>query len=671
MKAFIKKVTATALSALLLLAGASPLSINRAYAQEEFLPIRAIFETVGADVDWQSGQVVITFDNGSYWTITPGESTAQLNSQEFALNTPVMIADNRAMISTQDAALLLEPTGAFPQTVFATMTTAVQLMQAMGVTGITMAIVDAETGFTWTQGLGYADSINSQRVNNDTLFQIGSISKPFTAVAIMQLVEQGIIDLDEPIITYIPEFSLLPNPILGGNSDNITTRMLLSNTSGIVTNWNYAFFTTGYEHYQGNMNSLLNWLPTRHMSFSEGDVYEYANVGWTLLGILVARVTGHTNYFEGFDQYTQENIFSPLGMDRSTFVLSPQMTNFARPYMAIGMQDTMTSVPALSAGSMFSSANDMARFMHAILGDGTVDGARLLQPETIAYMLQSHTPAGGVPYGLGFAHSISPDGFSAVGHSGGTIHYFSNMIFNTETNLGVFVSTNTEAGAMLAPALTNIMLQSAIMEKTGTVPRIEMPDTGINQLFDPSATPIALSDEELKEIYEQFSGLYYFNHIGLFTLELIDGHLVWTGPGEDDVLTPLSDGSFAGVMSRELFTKTGDVATVISISPVGIITGARINAQDLTAPEDFAQWVGTYVFMPQLANEVLQLGPLTIALNNGMPTVTLPTRILGYSELVLTQQGDVWFFNNMPIIFAMDDYGVATIDLHGGLFVRQ
>lgn len=102
------------------------------------------------------------------------------------------------------------------------------------------------------------------------MFQVGSTSKPFTAVAVMQLVEQGIIDLDEPIVTYIPEFSLLTSPVFGGNSDNITTRMLLSNTSGIISNWLYAFYVTGDETYQGNMNGLLEWLPTREMSFEEG-----------------------------------------------------------------------------------------------------------------------------------------------------------------------------------------------------------------------------------------------------------------------------------------------------------------------------------------------------------------------------------------------------------------
>ena len=98
----------------------------------------------------------------------------------------------------------------FSQTIELANTQAEQLMQEYSVPGLAMALVDAENGFTWTHSFGYADTQNSAPVKEDTLFSIASISKPFTAIAVMQLVEEGLIDLDEPLVTYLPEFRMLP-----------------------------------------------------------------------------------------------------------------------------------------------------------------------------------------------------------------------------------------------------------------------------------------------------------------------------------------------------------------------------------------------------------------------------------------------------------------------------
>jgi len=676
MKRFMKKAIAAALTATMLFANVLHVSANTdgTHEMSAHIPIRLFFEAIGAEVNWAQGQVIISMPGGDEWTLTPGAANALLNSEEIQLNSPIAISDSRAMISFDDAAVLFAGTSEFPQTVTTAALTAIQAMEAAGVTGLTMALVDAQTGYTWTQGLGFADSINNIIVDEHTLFQVGSSSKPFTAVAVMQLVEQGIIDLDEPIVTYIPEFSLLPGSILGGNSDNVTTRMLLSNTSGIIRDWFSAFYVTGYEHYQGVMNGLLEWLPTREMSFEEGTMYEYANAGWTLLGILVARMTGHSNYFEGFAQQTSENIFAPLGMERSTFVFTDAMTNFARPYLAAGAQDVMTIVPTLSAGSLFSSSHDMARFMHAILGGGSLDGQRLLQQDTIEYMLQKHTPddpSGHVftDYGLGFGYMISADGFETVGHGGNTIHYHTEMIFNTESGLGVFVSTNTVAGALIANPVAITILQSALMEKTGHVPRIAVAESPVS--IDPNAVPIELSPEEL-ETFTQFEGIYSFGALGIWTLELIDGVFTWIGP-EVYTLTPMSDGTFDSMFGRYQLIQTEDGTIALLHSEMGSLPGVRLdNIEDLMAPEGFTEWVGAYNFVPRLANEVpLIQAQLVVAINDlGIAMLQLVTP-MGTQEVMLDRVGDAWFFAGMPIIFNLNEDGAASIDLMGAQFVRQ
>jgi len=679
MKKFIKRMAAVALAAAMLVTSIIPTGITTAYAQEmpQMIPIRATFEALGAEVAWVDEQVHVVM-NGNTWVFTPGASTAVFNSYERPMVMPVSNIDDRAFISMPDAALTLEPTGQFSQTALTAVFTAQTMMEMMGITGLTMALVDAESGLTWTQALGYADSVSGHRANAHTLFQIGSISKPVTAVAVMQLVEQGVICLDEPIVTYIPEFSLLPNYILGGNSDNITTRMLLSNTSGIVTNWFNGFAVTGYGHYQGHMNGLLEWLPSREMSFPAGEMYEYANAGWTLLGILVARMTGHDNYFEGFSQFAEENIFAPIGMERSTFVFDSNITNFARPYATHGVQMPMFNTAALSAGSMFSSAYDMSLLMHELLG-----GERLLPQKTIDYMLQVHTPEGCTDYGLGFVRTVSADGFAAIGHSGGLINFFSDMIFNTESELGVFVSINSSSGAMIVQMLSNTILQTAVMEKTGNVPRVA-PVSGV--AIDPAAVPVELTAEELDAIYEEFGGVYSFGIAGVWTLELVNGVLTWFAnistaaaemAGVSDVieLVPMSDGTFYADGSREIFTHDAEGNTkIISYTIMGIFPGVRARVEDYLAPEGFEQFVGVYTFVPQVTGEISHMSTeIGISISDvGVPMlgVTFPQH--GYVEFMLRQIGNTMVADGpgMVLIFEICEDGVASIDMMGAQFER-
>ncbi|MCL2593654.1 MAG: beta-lactamase family protein, partial [Defluviitaleaceae bacterium] len=571
--------------------------------------------------------------------------------------------------SFNDVAFLFGDAGDFSETIATAVSTSLQLMEALSVPGLTIALVDAETGFTFTQGLGFADSVNRVFADEHTLFQVGSTSKPFTAIAVMQLVEQGIIDLDEPLVTYLPEFSLLPSYILGGNSDNITVRMLLSNTSGIISNFVRGFLTIGNEHYQGHMNSILEWLPEREMTFEEGTMYEYANNNWTILGVLVARMMGHDNYFEGFVEYTNENIFAPLGMDRTTFEFTNNLTNVAMPYIATGTQVPMHLMPPISTGGLMSTAHDMARFMHTILGDGTLDGHELLPQETIRYMMQDHTshvamapPV--VGYGLGFLHMLVND-LQTVGHGGNIIHYHTEMIFDVENGLGVFISTNSLTGISIATATAFAVLQSAITEKTGTAPvAATEPVADIGD-----ATPIELSLEELEELLF-FEGLYSFGLGGLWHFKIVDGVPSWISLSGDMVieLTPMSDGTFVGITGSYTFVYMDGHA----ISMLGELPGVRIDdIESLRAPEGFEAWVGTYTFSPQIANETFTISQLIISINDmGMAMLAVANH-LGASEVPIGQVGERWFLALDPIEFILNEDGTRTIDLMGGHFVRQ
>jgi len=658
---------------------------------QDTVPLRSTLEAAGAQVDWTQTHITVSVGTDT-WVFTPGSTQARHNSTVVTLFEPVIITNGVALISAADVARIGAtptptgitpevPAGEFVQTI-ATANIAAEQALAMGVAGITIAIVDAETGFTWTQGFGMADTDRNLPADADTLFQIGSIAKQFTAIAVMQLVEEGLVELDAPLISYIPEFYIPTSPRYGGNSDDITVRMLLNNTSGVPCNWMRAFFVTGDDHYQGIMNDMLDWLSTRELSFAPGTRYDYANNNWVLLGILVSRMTGHTNYFEGFNEYTNEHIFAPLGMTRSTFEHTSQLTNVAQPHLVTGMQSPMQVISKSSAGSLLSSANDMATYMHFLLG-GQAD-AQILSQASIAQMLRIQTShvdmqAPLLGYGLGFAQMQMPDGFQTVGHSGGAMYYFSDVIFNLENGLGVFVSTNSTPGMLAAQAVSVAILQTALMEKTGSIPLADV-DT---PTIDPAAVPVELSEEEIAELYA-LEGFYDFGIGGIWQLHVEDGALVWTPSGDDEaeVAVPMSDGSFQGPEGRYVFSIDGENISVIYFSPyIGMIPGVRVDVEGLEAPAEFSQWIGRYYFVPGLPGEVISTTLIELIVDDfGRAAIIRPTvqtdvlsEMLGMNLSLptpLTQFGDMWYLDLTPLFFSMED-GNATIDFMGSTFVRS
>jgi len=677
MKRLAKRMVALVVAVSMLLASATGVHANEAEGPTVH-PLRAVLEDAGAFVEWVNGLAVIVMPNGDEWTFTPGAETATLNSEAVPLNVPVVVVNGVSFISYADLAALfgidaqaheaaadLTPLGELAMTTKTATETASAFMEIAGVTGLTMAIVDVETGFTWTQGFGYADSVNGVPVDGHTLFQIGSVSKPFTAVAVMQLVERGYIDLDSPLVYYIPEFSMLPSPVLGGDSDDVTVRMLLSNTSGVVGDHLYGWLITGEEQYHGHMNNLLQWLPTRELVFPPGMAYDYSNNNWTLLSILVARVMGYENYFEGFVAHANENIFVPLGMERSTFEFTSELTNVAMPYISLGMQDVMHTVSPIGAGGVFSSAYEMALFMHEIGGDGDT----LLAQETIAYMMREHAVM--VPdiasYGLGFVN-LTIGELEVVGHDGAITHYHSQMIINTETGLGVFVSTNTVSGILIAAPLAFAVMEAAIAEKTGVAPML--------QAEPASDTDAYTLSEEALEALAQFVGLYSFDDQGIWELEITDGVLTWRSGEIAFELTPLPDGTFdsiAGNYSFELVD--GEAVATLTAGDVQML-GVRIDgAEEIAPPEGFIDWVGIYNFVPRVENETGIIMQIIVAINeHGAPVITIVQPIhtyLGTSEAPLFEYNGYWFVATMPVRFFVDDDGNRSIDLLGGLYVMQ
>ena len=507
-----------------------------------------------------------------------------------------------SMILTPINVVATETTEMFEATRQTAIAQATAMMEMFSVAGVTMALVDADSGFTWTQGLGYADVAERTAVTEDTLFSIGSIAKTFTAVAIMQLVEAGVLDLDEPIITYLPEFSMLPNPLYGGDYRNITTRMLLNHTSGIQEFSGESISFSGLRPIVGGeqnrmaMNNMFSLLPNLYMRNQELNNQNYNNTGYVLLGILVARLTGAENYFDGFVDFTQENIFYPSGMTSSSFEITPEnRPRIALPYVDAEIATDFMYVSAAPAGSMVSNAVDMARFMHIILNSGLYcddEATRILQSATIDEMI---TVEYGMTWGLGFMQRRHTSGVVSIGH-GGTLHHHTEMLLDFENSIGVFVSVNSTSGATLPLLLGEAMLKAAVYEKTGeTVPLSPPPYIGLPFITENLA--------ELEGWYT-LAGQLVLNEDGLLVFPSFQGSpmVIELNPVGDGFFEPSISGMDFPGLSEMIFSfrqVDNTMALFIGTNRQGV------RLEPTPAPKSFERWVGRWGTVDEEGNENL------------------------------------------------------------------
>jgi CubicO group peptidase (beta-lactamase class C family) len=289
------------------------------------------------------------------------------------------------------------------------------------------------------KGYGYADEKAKKPVDpNTTIFRLASISKLFTWVSVMQLEEQGKLDIDTDVNRYL-DFEIKP-----AFGKPITLRNLMTHTGGfeeenrdiIITDPRWAISLRDFE---------IQNQPKR--LFPPGIIPGYSNYGVGLASYIVQRVSG-----EPFEQYVEEHIFSPLGMTHSTFYQPPPKGFTATP--SEGYRDSTEKPPVgfevfnpVGAGGLSSTASDMGRFGMALLNGGELDGRRILKPETLAAMLTPQFRASDQlpPLCMGFYQTWRND-LRWIGHEGDLIAFHSLFFVEPNQKLVLFVSYNSAGG---------------------------------------------------------------------------------------------------------------------------------------------------------------------------------------------------------------------------------
>lgn len=424
------------------------------------------------------------------------------------------------------------------------------------VEGISISVI-SKYDLLFLKGYGYADKETQTAVTPFSLFGIGSVSKLFTGIAIMQLVEQGRIDLDAPLENYIPDFGYKTHFPAAGP---ITVRTLMTHQSGIVGDiikgWCSA---TGPEHH---FRELVDILKDEYLAYPPGYISTYSNCAVALLGIVIEEVSGVE-----FETYVQKNICRPLGMIASNFSLRDYMTPIlAKSYDSAGAESPFLYIRDEPAGSFISNTLEMSLFMRMILNGGILFGRRILQQSTLEQMFvpqnsgieldfpNDHGPQWGLSWVLS-CPSLYYAGKYA-GHDGAIPHnYFTQMHILPEHGLAVIVVTNSSNAGHICCNIADMAMIKALeifkgIKQPGAQPLPPMVPLTQDQVVQTAGT-YATNYLGVLSIYPKNNGLFAnCTELGSLELEML--------PHEDNWFSFYLDGQpVAGLENIRIIVKNG------------------------------------------------------------------------------------------------------------------
>ncbi len=328
------------------------------------------------------------------------------------------------------------------------------LVRDKGVPGVAVGILQGDE--VSTAGFGVTSVENPLPVTPDTLFQIGSITKTFTATAILRLVDQGKLLLDAPVRKYVPEFRVADDEASAG----ATLRHLLTHTGG----WEGDIFEdTGLGD-----DALARYVPTMAglgQIAPVGAHFSYNNSGFNLLGRIIEAVTG-----KSYEAALRDLVLEPLGLQHTFIFPADVMTHRFVVGHSVGEKGAAVLRPwpipraSWAAGGIASAVPELLRYARFHLGDGTAsDGTRLLSPESMAAM---HAPQvtlwGKESWGLGWVIDDSA-GVRQISHGGGTLGQVSLLALVPERQFALAVVTNADRGGQI----THEVLRWALKEYLG------------------------------------------------------------------------------------------------------------------------------------------------------------------------------------------------------------
>jgi D-alanyl-D-alanine carboxypeptidase len=375
--------------------------------------------------------------------------------------------------------------------------------------GLAVGIVH-DQALVWQRGYGLADIASDRAVDENTLFLVASISKTFTATAIVQLRDEGKLRLDDPLVKFLPEFRASANPF--GPIEDVTIVRLLTHRSGLIgetptAHWATTKFPSRAE--------LIAAIPQYQVVIEPDSAFKYSNLAFALLGEVVARISGRS-----FAEYVRGEILEPLGMHSSTFVLTPG----ARERMATGylphpyedvaeaaeVPDTLGSYDA--AAGLRTSVAELAKWiaLQFRTSSASREGAQILRGKTLHQMHQVRWVEPGWITGYALTWWATRVGENIYLHHSGADHGFlSFAAFNKPNRIGCIALSNSTGQAATGRVTFEVL--EMLMRAEAEIPKA------------PAAKIVATPWE-----YKKFLGTYVPMHFGgEVRIEFRSGELIF------------------------------------------------------------------------------------------------------------------------------------------------
>ncbi|OSZ82549.1 hypothetical protein CAP35_04580 [Chitinophagaceae bacterium IBVUCB1] len=316
-------------------------------------------------------------------------------------------------------------------------------LEGKGFPSISYSVVKNDK-VVYSGAMGYADKNNKIPATDNTRYLVASVSKTITAVAVMKLVEQSLIGLDDDINQYLPFSVRNPN----FPNDKITLRMLLSHRSSISDDHQETFNLDCYgtdcamsleQYFNAVFISTGQYYSANNFSNSKpGAAEDYSNLGSALIGYMVERIAKTP-----FNIYCKNNIFTPLGMNKTEWRLAnTPISELAVPYSdEIKSPNPHYTFPDYPNGGLRTTVSDLSIFLRMVMLNGSINKIRILSESTMAAM--KTLQFGSAEFCLSFYYDTY-NGKRVLGHSGGEKGVTAEMFYDTNTNVGVIVFSNEE-----------------------------------------------------------------------------------------------------------------------------------------------------------------------------------------------------------------------------------
>jgi CubicO group peptidase (beta-lactamase class C family) len=332
--------------------------------------------------------------------------------------------------------------------------------------GLSIALVDKD-GIVWQEGFGYADKETKTPAKPNTSYRVGSLSKMFTSVGIMRLVDKGQIEPDSTLDTYLPDFSMKSR--FGKETKPPTIRQLLTHYAGLPANYIKGILDKDPK----SLDSYVNLLSDQYYAFKPNTVYCYSGTGYSLLGLLIEEITG-----KSFAKYMEENVLLPLDMEKSAFQLNATIEEHLASGYLKDEKRQQFPVCDVPAGGLYSNVGDLANFIKMSLHRGHYEDQKILSSSAFSKLVEPQNGNHPFDYSMRIGLGWKLDGIAftygenlshlgtVTGHGGQTVLFRSKIMMALDQGVGVIILCNSSNGKELAwPLVSEIVERMAAAKK--------------------------------------------------------------------------------------------------------------------------------------------------------------------------------------------------------------